>query len=286
MPLITPDVSEFQVTLDHSYPRDFVILRASFGAGYQDKRFLANAAAAAELYRQGRIAGVILYHVYLPGLVKAQFDFFWSLVGPTVPDWLAGVMIDVETWRGQSYEIRGDHSAEINDLAGRHAHRLGSFDAVLAYGNAGDLAQVYPHRDKRVRVVQASYASRIKLTVPGAIGQQYTDGSSRWPSPKGLPTVTKPFGRCDHNVFPAFANGKALRAALRPVPGKHATPPPAPKPPAKPVAKPPAPRPHYPHANVAAHDHALVAPAGAWALILGDDGRLDLRHNGIHVRYL
>jgi hypothetical protein len=209
MTVICPDVSEFQSPLDSSYARDFVIFRGSFGPSYQDRNFLANANAAASLHAKGTLAGAVIYTVYLPGQVQAQFDFLWRLIGPTPPPWLAGIMIDVEHWGGTSYSISGDHSREINQLYGLHAHRMGSWRSVIAYGNQGDLASIYPGRDPRCRVIVAGYSSRLTYSnVRGAIGQQYTDGSSKYPTPAGLPRSSAPFGNCDHNVFPATATGQ------------------------------------------------------------------------------
>jgi hypothetical protein len=217
MAVTCPDVSEFQTALTGGYGRDFVIFRGSFGANYKDKRFLANANAAAALHASGKLAGAVVYTVFLPGNIRGQFNYLWSLIGPTAPSWLAGIMIDVEHWGGTSYAISGDHSAEINTLYGLHAQKMGSYQSVIAYGNQSDLASIYPKRDPRCRVVVAGYSSRLTFrSVRGSIGQQYTDGSGRWPTPAGLPTATVPFGRCDHNVFPDFANGAALRLSLRP----------------------------------------------------------------------
>jgi hypothetical protein len=276
--LICPDVSEFQVPLDESFTRDFVIFRVTFGAHYLDPHFAANRKAAHELYHEGRLAGALLYVVYTDDPVKAQYEAAWDAIGATIPRWLTGIMIDVETWRGQSYELSGDHSHRINRLYGMHAHRLGSWHSVIAYGNAGDLEELYPGRDPRCRVIVANYGSRLAYrNVRGAIGQQYTDGQKKWPVPKidgtRLPRASAPFGHCDHNVFPGCATGRDLVRLLRPAQLGSGTgrpdDPDTSDTPRQPVR-------HYD----AKRGNSLVSPSGDYALVLGNDGTLEVRHNG------
>ncbi len=283
--LICPDVSEFQHPLDQSYQRDFVIFRVTFGAHYLDPNFLANANAVKRLYDSGKVAGALLYTVYTAAPVKAQFEATWDAIGPTIPDWLTGIMLDVETWRGKSYELSGDHSTRINQLYGLHAHRMGSWASVIAYGNSGDLQELYPGRDRRCRVIVASYGSQLAYKrVRGAIGQQYSDGQQKWSVPrlggKALPRASKPFGRCDHNVFPGVPDGKALVKMLRPAQLAHAAR--HPKPPVvAPIRRRAAPHPATPHYNPK-HGDSLVSTDGAHALFLKNDGTLEIRHNGVH----
>lgn len=275
MPVICPDGSEFQSKLTTAYPRDFVIFRATFGSGYLDRNFLANAAVASALYKAGRLKGVVLYTVYLPGMVKAQYDFLWKAIGPTIPPWLAGIMIDVEHWGGTNYQINGDHSTEINTLYGLHAQRMGSWNSCIAYGNKNDLATIYPRRDKRCRVIVAGYSSKLTFRdVSGAIGQQYTDGSTRWPIPAGMTRATTPWGTCDHNVFPDFANGAALRLSLRPTPQI-----------VKPVVVPPKPptvaQPRPATVGPYVGTRALVSADKHHALFVTNDGRLEVHRDGV-----
>lgn len=273
--LVCPDVSEFQVPLDHTFNRDFVIFRVTFGAHYVDPHFLANANAAKRLFDQGRLAGALLYVVYTSAPVRAQFDLAWKAIGPTVPEWLTGIMIDVETWRGQSYALSGDHSQAINRLYGLHAHRMGGWSSVIAYGNAGDLAELYPARDRRCRVIVANYGPSLAYRkVRGALGQQYTDGQAKWDVPTiggtPLPRASAPFGRCDHNVFPGFANGAELVKLLRPsqlqprrtdtdvhhLPVRRST------------------------GGVAVHGtpgNSLISPNGQYALFLNNDGKPEVK---------
>ena len=270
--LICPDVSEFQVPLDRSFTRDFIIFRVMFGAHYLDPHFRANADAAKRLYDQGRLAGVLLYVVYTADPVRAQYEAAWNAIGPDVPDWLTGIMIDVETWRGQRYELSGDHTRAINQLYGLHAHRMGSWDSVIAYGNAGDLAELYPGRDRRCRVIVANYGPTLAYTrVHGAIGQQYTDGQQRWDVPRingtSLPRASAPFGHCDHNVFPGCATGKDLVKLLRPAQRTGG----------RPTLDGDEPK----HAHYdPGRGNSLVSPSGEYALFLDNHGNLEVRHNG------
>lgn len=270
--LICPDVSEFQRSLDDSFNRDFVIFRVTFGAHYLDPRFLANAAAVKRLYQQNRISGVLLYTVFTADPVKEQFDAVWKAIGPSVPPWLTGIMIDVESWPGQSYALAGDHSKAINQLYAMHAHRMGAWSAVLAYGNVSDLAALFPGRDKRCRVIVAAYGSALVYKkVSGAIGQQYSDGRATWDVPKldgkPLPRESSPFGHCDHNVFPDHPDGKALVQSLRPSQLNRTS-----------VAKPPG----GPRAYNVGRGNSLVSPSGEYALFLKNDGTVEVRDNHAH----
>jgi hypothetical protein len=288
MTVICPDVSEFQRPLTGAYGRRLLIARVTFGAHYLDRNFLANASAARKLYAAGEIDGVILYVVYLgTATPKEQFAAAKKAVGPTPPAWLAGFMIDVETWRGQSYAIHGDHSKQINQLGGLLAGYMRTYRAVLLYGNRSDLAEVTPHRDPRFRVIVASYGSQLVHTqVRGAIGQQYTDGQTKWAVPrlggKPLPRSSAPFGACDHNVFPGFATAKALVASMRPAvaPSKPVVKP-------KPVRKPAAPKPRpQPYARDNTGVAAITSPDRRTAVFVTNDGRLDIRRDHAHIRYL
>jgi hypothetical protein len=298
MTVTCPDVSEFQTPLTDDYGRRLLIMRVTFGAHYLDRHFLANAKAAKRLHDRGEIDGVILYVVYLASATPAQqFAAAKKAVGLKPPAWLAGFMIDVETWRGQSYAIRGDHSKPINQLGGLLAGYMRTFNAVLIYGNRGDLAEVCPKRDRRFRVIVASYGSQLVYKqVKGAIGQQYTNGQSKWAAPKiggkPLPRSSAPFGACDHNVFPGFKTERALVASMRPTAAK----PPAAKSPVKkppvavrpPVKKPPAAKPRplpYP-AAAAPTARLLVADDRRSVLYLTNSGRLEVRRDSKHVRYL
>lgn len=241
--LVCPDVSEHNPVLTTAFHGDFLIVRVTFGAGWRDLNFLQNANAIAKLYGK-TLKGVILYHVYTSDDVTAQYKALWAAVGPKVPDWLCGIMIDVERWAGTTYALNGDHSAQINRLAGMHAAKMGSWDSVILYGNRYDYAELAPRKDRRLRCIVAGYTDNIDLSVVGnAFGQQYTDGSTRWPVPrkqgKALRRATLPFGAVDHNVFPGIRDGAAMAAFLRP--DKRVKP--TPKPSTPPVVVKPTPTP-------------------------------------------
>jgi hypothetical protein len=127
MPVITPDWSYFQNYLDKTFNRRIGIFRCSFSPDFADPRFLGNANLAKVLYDEGKVDGFICYQVLLKSYtVKQQYDAFWKQIGPNVPDWLLGVMEDLEVWGGKSYEQHGDMSAMYNQIAGMHAKEFGS----------------------------------------------------------------------------------------------------------------------------------------------------------------
>lgn len=274
-PFIVTDTSTFQPPLDSTYTRPAAIFRCCFGADYPDPKFLANANAAHKLWSNRRLqGGAVLYTVFLAAQsVQSQYQALWKLVGPTVPDWLTGIMIDVEAWPGTSYAIRGNHSAAVNQLAGMHAHRMGSFKSVKAYANVGDHRALYPGRDARVDAIVAAYRSTSPLDqVPRAVGWQYTDGEDRYPVPAGYPRSSTPFGRCDHNVFPGVKNAAQFRA-LWGRPPQGVTPVPA-----KPVVVAPKP--------VNGYTVAAKSPSGHTELRLWDDGSVTVRRNNQHYSTL
>jgi hypothetical protein len=214
---VSVDTSEFNQYYTDAYGRRMIIFRATFGAHYPDHKFLHNANQAAKDYRAGTIDGAVCYLVWLQSATPAQhFKFFWQQFGNKAPSWLMGVMTDVETWRGTSYANHGNHSKDINALNAMNAHKLGSWHAAWWYGNAGDIAELYPSRDSRFLGIQAKYGSRISLDIKGAIGQQYSDGQAKWGVPKGYPISSAPFGHVDHNAFPGVKSFKELRAKSRP----------------------------------------------------------------------
>lgn len=273
-----PDTSEFQEGNTLAYSGDFWIFRVCFGSSYLDPKFLHNAAIAKELHARGTLAGALLYQVPLcRSSDKAEYDFFWKAIGPTIPPWMAGVMLDYETWTGQPYAIHGNHSAEANRLAGRHAARMGSWNSVIAYANKGDFNEVIPQLDKRVRTILADYTNKIVMNgIPRQIGHQYTNGQTTPPS--GYVNATVPFGHCDHNAFPAFVNGKALMANLRPPVAPN--PPVTPKSPLPPV-QPPVPR-YYPTGI----SNKIVDPTGHHAVGVFSNGGVAVLQDGKVVRNL
>jgi hypothetical protein len=125
-------------------------------------------------------------------------------------------------------------------------------------------------------VILANYSPTLAYrNARGAIGQQYTDGQLKWGVPRlhgaMLPRASAPFGHCDHNVFPGCATGKDLVRLLRPAQLGG----PAPEPDSDDA--------HGGRPHVARHDEVdprnrLVSPSGDYALVLCDDGTLEVRH--------
>lgn len=222
--VVCPDTNEFtgvpRATGLRRYNHDFLIFRVSFGTSYLDRKFLQTAAATKALFDAGVIAGAVGYGVpiFAQGTAEQHVDFLTKQLGPTPPDWLAGLMQDLETWNGASYEQHGDHSDFVDEYDHLCEQYMGGGARAIDYGNEGDLAELAPHRKPRPAIV-ASYGPQLVVhDVPGAIGQQYTNGQVH--GPKGLPLRTRGIGACDHNYFPGFSDGHALRAFLRPT-GEH-----------------------------------------------------------------
>lgn len=181
------DVSYFQPVVDDSYPFRWLIFRCCDG-DFIDPNMLANAAWAKAAVTRGRMDGWTVYAVWRPGM-NAHVLANLALVMTTD----SFVMVDVESWGGQ---ISGDHSAEITQLVNALAAKYGQ-SHVWVYGNAGDLASLYPNRPAWVRLVVASYGT-LQPSLPNMVGWQYTDGQH---ITAGRPHSTAPFGACDHNVL-------------------------------------------------------------------------------------
>lgn len=276
------DVSEHNPPLDDTFGEQALIMRAAFGQGYQDRQFLHNAAVVKQLWDAGKLdGGCVLYQPYIePGTAAEHYRFLWSLIGPTVPDWLTGIMIDEESWSGSSWAQRGDKSAALNRLAGMNAHRMGSWKSVKGYANLGDFDALWRGRDPRIDVILAAYTGHLSPgVVAHQVGQQYTDGQAQWGVPRvsgrDLPRVTAPFGPCDHNVFFTVKNAAQFRALWGRPPRN--TPPATHKPP---VAKPPAPK---PAPTPASPFTDYPSPNGQTAIRVYDDGGVTVRRNGQHV---
>lgn len=270
---VAADVSEHNKVYTDAYGRRLLIFRATFGAHYLDQHFLANANQAARAFERGNIDGAVCYGVWLQSATPEQhYAFFWRQFGNKVPDWLVAVMTDIETWRGTSYQNHGDHSKSINRLMALHAAKMRSIRAAWWYGNAGDISELYPGRDSRYWGIQAKYGPKIALDLKGAIGQQYSDGQTRWGVPKGYPISSSPFGNVDHNAFPGVKSFAELVRLVRP---PHVQPAPAPKPTPAPA---PAPKPPVPYYHPDGHTATgIVSPDGQWAAFLGNDGKIRIR---------
>jgi hypothetical protein len=290
-PFIVNDISEHNPALTSAYSRDAIIIRAAFGDSYQDQKFLTNTGQASVMWSRGQLqGGAVLYVPFIsPGTAQSHFAYLWKLIGPTVPDWLTGIMPDEESWRGTSYAQYGDKSVELNRFYGMNAQRMGSWKACKGYFNLGDGSALWRNRDRRCGYILADYDNKLVVgTYPGCVGQQYSDGGSQNPVPvvnrSPLPRATVPFGPSDHNIFPTVKNAAQFRALWgRPAWGQKAVPakPPIakPKPPApKPVPKP---APYNP-----ARGTTLVTSDGHGRLLLTDDLRVLVIRDGAIVHDL
>lgn len=196
-----PDVSVFQVPVDDSYPREWLIFRLCFD-GSIDAHAVHNLAWAKRAVADGRMRGFTGYMVPLSGYDSnarclAALD---QLGFPT--DQV--VNIDGEAWGGSSYEVRGDHSKQFNDLAEAvRARQGGRDDRVWAYGNRGPDLTVWPNKAPWLGWKVAAYTSSDWPDPPlpdNCIGWQYQNDMSIYDNPN-RPHSTPPFGRCDHNML-------------------------------------------------------------------------------------
>lgn len=206
---IGTDTSEFQGSYyTDAYGHRIASFRCMDGTSYTDKKFVGNLAWCEKAYKANQIDFFIIYFVYRVG-AAGDFAAWRAKIGMLPAG--AVLMIDVESWSGA---ISGNRSSDLNSLYGSMAGFAGSYNRVIGYGNKGDLAGLWPQRDSRCRVIVASYGTSWTFrSVAGAIGQQYSDGESKYGSPSGYPISSSPFGNCDHNGFPDYTP-KALAALL------------------------------------------------------------------------
>jgi hypothetical protein len=197
--VIFTDTSYYQAPLDGSYPHGIVSFRALDGT-WEDPIFRTNLRRSADLIAKNRLIAVVTYLVYRPGDQTAAVRAFRAAVTGTlgkVPRWLVA-MIDAESWKGA---IRGDQSVGLNRLYVMLAATLdGDRRRVLGYANRGDFAALWPNRPPAMRTVVASYGGSLPR-FENLIAWQYTNGQYRVP---GLPSASRPFGACDHNVAPGL----------------------------------------------------------------------------------
>ncbi|GAA4672203.1 hypothetical protein [Gordonia humi] len=183
------DVSEWQTPITDAYPHRLVAIRSNDG-DYRDKNWATNHAWCRRAADAGRLDCFIVYVVY-----RSNWQDVLSTLKAQVgtPHRKMIVMVDVESWGGQ---ITGDHSTLINHLVDGVTAWLGDRRRVIAYGNRGDLANLYPQRPAGLRLVVAAYSSN-RPSVPGQISWQYTDGQGYGPA--GWPQGAPPWARCDMN---------------------------------------------------------------------------------------
>lgn len=211
---IYADVSSFQRVVDDSYPYQFIAIRANDG-NYRDPNFQANLAWCKSAVARGKLVGFIVYFVYETNW-QETVNVFKACVGTPHPK--MAVMIDVESWGGR---MRGDQSGPLGAVTAALASWLGNKDRVIAYGNAGDLANLWPSRGG-IRVALANYGANPSF--PNKLIHQYADNYQ-----------VPPFGPCDINSADGlsaqeFAVALGL-ASPAPVPVPYPKPVPNPNPP-------------------------------------------------------
>ena len=182
------DVSEWQTGLNDSYPYRIVCIRSNDGT-YRDQKWANNYAWCKRAADDGRLDCFIVYMVYRTNW-QQTLDTFKTQVGSPHAKMVA--MVDVESWGGQ---IVGNQSTGINSLVDGLAAFLGSRERVIAYGNQGDLNNLWPSKPN-IRLIVAGYSAN-KPNYSNQIGWQYTDGTGYGPS--GWPQGCAPFGSCDMN---------------------------------------------------------------------------------------
>lgn len=183
------DVSEWQTGITDAYPYRMVCIRSNDGT-YRDQKWANNYAWCKRAADNGRLDCFIVYMVYRTNW-QQTFETFRAMVGTPHPKMVA--MVDVESWGGQ---IGGNQSAGINGLIAELGTFLDDQRRVIAYGNRGDLDNLWPSKPNGTRLIVAGY-SASKPNYPNQIGWQYTDGSGYGPS--GWPQGAAPFGTCDMN---------------------------------------------------------------------------------------
>lgn len=192
MTTIYPDVSEHQDVVNDSFNREFLMCRVSNENGRIDYKIGTNLAWA-KRNRGSKLKnfGGYVIPCNIPNSVNLN-----NLDSVGFPK-DAVVMIDLESWNGL---VRGNHTADINDLATRlRARQNGRADLVWLYANGGDYQSLYPGpRLPWLDVIAAGYQRSVPTFAPNMIGWQYTNGTENY---QPLPSATPPFGNCDHNIL-------------------------------------------------------------------------------------
>lgn len=189
-----PDISYYQKPLDDTFDKRSVTIRLGDGNDFLDPYFAHNIAWCNTAYADGRLDLFGIYHVYRPVGAASLFGFITA----HLPQCPAGAypVTDLESWGGQ---IVGDHSTDLNTFYGMLAAWSGSLNRFLEYGNLGDLNNLHPTADTRIRFTEAGYGNTT-VHHPRAIAKQWTNGQPQYDIP-GLSASTPPVGRCDSNVF-------------------------------------------------------------------------------------
>jgi hypothetical protein len=157
------------------------------------------------------------------------------------------VMIDVESWGGR---ITGNQSAGINAAREALIKWLGgNRNRVIGYGNAGDLNNLWPQRGD-CNLILANYSSNPSF--PNKIAHQFSSSY-----------YVQPFGKCDINSADGYSPDQfATKLGLNMEQN------------------------HYKYAVHSTHDNVITDNTGSWALYILSDGRVELRHNGVHVGWV
>ena len=142
------DVSEFQRSVDDSYPYSTICIRSNDGS-HLDTEFANNYPWCQRRRANGHLFAFIVYYFYRPGINGAHI-----LMGRCgKPDERMVVMIDVESASGQ---VAGNQSAQINSEHDLLASWLGDARRVIGYGNTSDLNALWPSRPKGLQLVIAA----------------------------------------------------------------------------------------------------------------------------------
>jgi hypothetical protein len=202
------DVSEWQVPVDDSYPYRVISIRSNDGT-HRDLDWATNYAWCRRAADDGRLALFLVYFVWRPGVDNVAV--LKSMVGDPHPK--MAVEIDVESWGGQ---ITGNQSAGLNAAHDELVAWLGDPRRVTAYGNSGDLNNLWPSKPPGMSIRLAAYGSNPAY--PGKLSHQFTNGQGYG---GGLPEGAPPFGNCDMNFadgYTATAFAAACGIATTPAP--------------------------------------------------------------------
>ncbi len=211
MDTLFADISEWQPTIDDSYPYAALSIRSNDGT-YRDRNFERNFAVARDWLDSGRLGLLIVYFVVRPNWQDSVATHI-AMQGTDRPDVVS--MIDAESWSGQ---IVGDHSGVFNNAVWaasrwRGTPIQGRPRRVIGYLNPHD-SSIWPTRPP-IGWVVPSYGSLPRFSAHtedlrrNMIAHQYTNGEGYGSGlPEGYGAV-----RCDMNA----ANGRStaqLRTAL------------------------------------------------------------------------
>ncbi|QDM56299.1 lysin A, glycosyl hydrolase domain [Gordonia phage SweatNTears] len=191
MPTYWSDVSQYnQAVLNDSYPHPFFSFRTNSGNA-RDALAMDNARAAKRMLDSGKLKGVFAYYFFRPG--QANCDLHVQML-KDAGLWghpLLATMVDVEDAGGQ---IRGDHSAEVNNEIARLRKWYGDDRRVFGYLNGVANEGLWRTRPAGLKFVTPSYSGRPGMWATpnppawlqnAAFGHQFTDSAVTKPWPLG-----------------------------------------------------------------------------------------------------